>query len=72
MDRKKNTLTLFMDTYAGPWPKALAYMLFVIFGGQLIAFIVVGEIHLKSLLGSSVVGVGCLIWSVWLKRKYTR
>ncbi|WP_369625476.1 hypothetical protein [Marinobacterium sp. BA1] len=72
MDKRKNTLAEIRHTYAGPWPKALLAILFVIAGGHLISVTLFGTefLSLAGLFGNLLVAVLLVVVGILVKRKY--
>lgn len=70
---KQNLLSDFRDIYAGPWPRAISFLLLLVFGGPLVGALITGEpISPKLFVASGFVAVTVFITGVWVKRRYPR
>lgn len=67
---KKHFLSDFAEVYAGPWPRALKYLLLVILSGPIIGSLIFAEpIAPRMFLGSFLVAVCAFVVGVWLKKR---
>jgi|AntRauTorcE11897_2_1112592.scaffolds.fasta_scaffold26421_3 drug/metabolite transporter (DMT)-like permease len=70
---RNNFLTELRDCYAGPWPRALFYLLLVAIAGPLVGFLITGEpLAPRMFVGSSLLALALFAIGIRVKRVYPR
>lgn len=68
---KNNLLSDIRDTYAGPWPRAILFLLVLVFGGPCVSALITGEsLSPRLFVGSGFVAFVVFFTGVWVKQRY--
>jgi len=72
MAERKNILSQHISDFAGPWPHAIAWIMTIIFGGQVFLLLLGLKPNPLTFFGSALVAAGCVWSAFYLKKRYRK